>query len=76
MSNNKKHYYEFVYFFSKKDSGSIYIATDTTLDVFCTDECIDYAYKHGLLDKEFINNIISVDEIDEVDAKHLAFREE
>lgn len=76
MDNNKKHYYEFVYFFSNKDSGSIYIATNSPLDVFYTDECIDYAYKHGLLDKEFIDNIVSVDEIDESDAKHLAFREE
>lgn len=59
----EKHYYDFGYFFGSKDSGSILIATDKELDVDDIDESVSYVFKQGLIDEEYIENIIYIEEL-------------
>ena len=74
MINNTKstkHYYDFGYFFSRKDSGSLYVTADTALDTDDTDACIEYACNHSLIDKSYADNIIYVEELSESDARDI-----
>ena len=59
----EKHYYDFGYFFGSKDSGSILIATDKELNVDDIDESVSYVFKQGLIDEEYIENIIYIEEL-------------
>ena len=58
-----KHYYDFGYFFCSKDSGSILIAVDKELNEDDIDESVSYVFKQGLIDEEYIENIIYIEEL-------------
>lgn len=48
-----KYYYDFGYFFSNKDSGSLRVTTTEPLDADDTDGCVEYALEHNLIDEEY-----------------------
>lgn len=75
IDHNKstKHYYDFGYFFSRKDSGSLRVTTDTELDTENVDSCIEYACNNNLIDKSYADNIIYVEELSEADARDMGF---
>lgn len=68
-----KHYYDFGYFFSRKDSGSLRVTTETELDTEDIDSCIKYACDNNLIDKSYADNIIYVEELSESDARDMGF---
>lgn len=72
----KKHYYDFMYFFSTKDSGSIHVITDTQLDIDSIEDCVEYAIKHHLIDKMYAQNIINVDELTRTEAIERGFEKQ
>lgn len=55
-------FYDCGYFFHKKDSGSIFVAAPASL--IDEDEIVDYAVENGIMDDEYADNIIYVEEID------------
>ena len=59
----EKHYYDFGYFFDRRCSGSILIAVDKELDEDDIDESVSYVFKQGLIDEEYIENIIYIEEL-------------
>lgn len=59
----KKYYYELQYFFSRSESGSIGVVTRDKLDTSDIDECILYLDSRYLLNPDYIENIISIEEI-------------
>ena len=69
----EKHYYDFGYFFSRKDSGSIRVTTTEPLDTDDIDECITYASNHHLIENEYVDNIVYVSELTEQEAKDMGF---
>lgn len=69
----KKYYYDFGYFFSNKDSGSLRVTTTEPLDADDTDECVEYALKHNLIDEEYAGNIIYVEQLTKEDARDMGF---
>jgi hypothetical protein len=68
-----KYYYDFGYFFDRKHSGSIEIITDEELDTENIDECVNYAITNGLLEDEYIDNIIYVTRLTEQEARDMGF---
>lgn len=68
-----KHYYDFGYFFNRKDSGSIQITTTEKLDTNDIDECVNYALKNNMLEEDYADNIIYIEELTESDAKDMGF---
>ena len=78
IDHNKctKHYYDFGYFFSRKDSGSLRVTTETELDTENVDSCITYACNNNLIDKSYADNIIYVEELSENDAREMGFFDE
>ena len=72
-NETKKYYYEFGYFFNNKDSGSLHVITNKPLDEDDVDECVNYAYNNGLISKEYVNNIIYIEELSKKDAKEMGF---
>lgn len=69
----KKHYYDFGYFFSNKDSGSIRMTTSKSLDTDDIDGCVIYALKNKLMEDEYANNIVYVEELTEEEASRMGF---
>lgn len=72
-TTSTKHYYDFGYFFSRKDSGSLRVTTETELDTEDIDFCIKYACDNNLIDKSYADNIIYVEELSESDARDMGF---
>lgn len=72
-TKSTKHYYDFEYFFSRKDSGSMRVTTETALDTEDIDFCIKYACDNNLIDKSYADNIIYVEELSESDARDMGF---
>ena len=72
----KKHYYDFGYYFSNKDSGSIYIITEKLLDTDDIDECVKYVFSKKLIYKSYINNIVYIEELSEEEAKDMGINVE
>jgi hypothetical protein len=68
-----KHFYDFGYYFSRKDSGSIRVTTNEALDTDDVNSCIEYAYKNNLLEEEYVDNILYVDELTENEARDMGF---
>lgn len=71
--NMEKHYYDFGYFFSSKDSGSIRVTTTEPLDTEDIDACVAYALENDLMEDEYAENIIYVEELTEEDARDMGF---
>lgn len=71
--NRKKHYYDFGYFFSRKDSGSIMVTTLKQLDTENVDSCVDYAFKHNLIEVDYVDNINYIEELSIQEAKEMGF---
>lgn len=69
----KKYYYDFGYFFSNKDSGSLRVTTTEPLDADDTDGCVEYALEHNLIDEEYAGNIIYVEQLTKEDARDMGF---
>ena len=69
----KKYYYNFGYFFNRKDSGTLRIITNEFLNENDIDECIIYALKHKLIPEEYADNIIYIEGIEENEAKEMGF---
>lgn len=72
-NETKKYYYDFGYFFNNRDSGSLRVITNKPLDEDDVDECVNYAYKNNLISKEYVNNIIYIEELSKKDAKEMGF---
>lgn len=72
-NETKKYYYDFGYFFNNRDSGSLRVITNKLLDEDGVDECVNYAYKNNLIPKEYVNNIIYIEELSKKDAKEMGF---
>lgn len=74
----QKYYYDFGYFFSRKDSGSCRVTLDIDLgdgDID-TDEAVNLALKAGQLDEEISDNIVYVNKLTEEEARDMGFFEE
>lgn len=56
-------FYDCGYFFNRKDSGSIFVVAPASLSD--DDDIIDYAVENGIMDDEYADNIVYVEEIDE-----------
>lgn len=69
----KKYYYDFGYFFSNKDSGSLRVTATEPLDADDTDGCVEYALEHNLIDEEYAGNIIYVEQLTKEDARDMGF---
>ncbi|MCI6676082.1 MAG: hypothetical protein MSG78_04120 [Clostridiales bacterium] len=63
LSENK--YYELMYFYGRKDSGSIFIKTTLDMDLYYEDEFLQKLVERNELALEYIDAITDVDEIDE-----------
>lgn len=72
-NETKKYYYDFGYFFNNRDSGSLRVITNKLLDEDDVDECVNYVYKNNLIPKEYVNNIIYIEELSKKDAKEMGF---
>lgn len=72
---NKKYYYDFGYFFSRKESGSCRVTLDVDLgdSDIDVDEAISVALKAGELDEEYADNIVYVTKLSEQEAKEMGF---
>lgn len=74
----QKYYYDFGYFFNRKDSGSCRVTLnidlgDSNID---TDEAVNLALKAGQLDEEISDNIVYVKKLTEKEARDMGFFEE
>lgn len=69
----RKYYYDFGYFFSTKDSGSLRVTTTEPLDENDTEACVRYALENDLIEEEYAENIIYVTELTEEDARGMGF---
>ena len=72
-TNNKPHYYDFGYFFNRKDSGSCRVTLMCELDTNDVDECVEIALANNALDEEFAGNIVYIEELDEEEARDMGF---
>ena len=63
LSENK--YYELMYFYGRKDSGSIFIKTTLDMDLYYEDEFLQKLVERNELEAEYIDAITDIDEIDE-----------
>lgn len=63
LSENK--YYELMYFYGRKDSGSIFIKTTLDMDLYYEDEFLQKLVERNELEAEYIDVITDIDEIDE-----------
>lgn len=70
-----KYYYDFGYFFSRKNSGSIRVTTNEPLNVDDVDACVEYAYKNDLIEEEYIDNIIYVNNLTKEEAIEMGFED-
>lgn len=70
-----KYYYDFGYFFSRKNSGSIRVTTNEPLNVDDIDACVEYAYKNDLIEEEYIDNIIYVNNLTKEEAIEMGFED-
>ena len=70
-----KFYYDFGYFFSRKNSGSIRVTTNEPLNVDDIDACVEYAYKNDLIEEEYIDNIIYVNNLTKEEAIEMGFED-
>lgn len=69
----EKHYYDFGYFFSSKDSGSLRVTTTEPLDENDIDSCVEYALENDLIESEYAENIIYVNELTREEAEDMGF---
>ena len=72
----RKFYYDFGYFFNRKDSGSCCVTMDVELDVYNMEECVRIALEKGALDEEYADNIVYVEELTEDEARDMGFFED
>ena len=63
LSENK--YYELMYFYGRKDSGSIFIKTTLDMDLYYEDEFLQKLVERNELEAEYIDVITDIDKIDE-----------
>ena len=70
-----KYYYDFGYFFSRKNRGSIRVTTNEPLNVDDIDACVEYAYKNDLIEEEYIDNIIYVNNLTKEEAIEMGFED-
>ena len=70
-----KYYYDFGYFFSRKDSGSIRVTTNEPLNTDNIDVCVEYAYENDLIEEDYIDNIIYVNELTKEEAIEMGFED-
>ena len=69
-----KFYYDFGYFFDRKDSGSCRVTLNKKLeDVDDIDTCIEIALAEGALDEDYADNIVYVEELTKEEAKEMGF---
>ena len=72
--NEQKFYYDFGYFFNRKDSGSCRVTLSVDLgDNIDVDEAVSVALKEGALDEEFADNIIYVESLTKEEAIEMGF---
>ena len=68
------HYYDFGYFFDRKDSGSCYVKLMFELDdLDDIDECVEIALANNALDEEYAGNIVYIEELSEEEARDFGF---
>lgn len=70
-----KYYYDFGYFFNRKDSGSIRVTTNEPLNTNDIDACVEYAYENDLIEEDYIDNIIYVNELTKEEAIEMGFED-
>ena len=70
-----KYYYDFGYFFSRKDSGSSRVRTNEPLNTDDIDACVEYAYENNLIEEDYIDNIIYVNELTKEEAIEMGFED-
>lgn len=63
------HYYDFGYFFGRKDSGSCYVKLMCELNTDDIDTCVEIALRNNALDEEFAGNIVYIEELTEEEAR-------
>lgn len=72
--DTNKFYYDFGYFFSRKDSGSCRVTLSVDLgDDPDVDDAVDTALKEGALDEEYADNIVYVTKLTTEEAKEMGF---
>lgn len=70
----EKFYYDFGYFFNRKDSGSCRVTLNKKLeDIDDVDACVEVALAEKALDEDFADNIIYVEELTFDEAKEMGF---
>lgn len=69
----KPHYYDFGYFFDRKDSGSCRVTLMWELNTDDIDECVEIALANNALDEEFAGNIVYVEELTIDEARDMGF---
>lgn len=67
------HYYDFGYFFDRKDSGSCRVMLPYELDTDDIDECVTIALANNALDEDYADNIVYVEELSEDEARDMGF---
>ena len=68
------HYYDFGYFFNRKDSGSCMVKLMFELDnLEDIDECVEIALANNALDEEYAGNIVYIEELTEEEAIDFGF---
>lgn len=73
-TNEKEYFYDFGYFFSHKDSGSIRVTTKNELDVDDIDSAVEYCLAHGMEDFEmYADNIVYIEELTKEEADEMGF---
>lgn len=61
-------YYELRYFYSRSNSGSIYISTELDFDKYYDEtEFLEDLLKHNIIDNEHVDNICGVIEMDKTE---------
>ena len=70
-----KYYYDFGYFFNRKDSGSIRVTTNEPLNADDIDACVKYTYENDLIEEDYIDNIIYVNELTKEEAIEMGFED-
>ena len=70
-----KYYYDFGYFFRRNDSGSIRVTTNEPLNADDIDACVKYAYENDLIEEDYIDNIIYVNELTKEEAIEMGFED-
>lgn len=71
-----KYYYDFGYFFNRKDSGSIVVGLTEKLDTDDVDSCIEIALKNNQIDASYASNVVYVEELTEEEAIEMGFKVE